>query len=46
MCQKEDEFLRRCSVEENIELGAFLRKDKAGIQQDLQKVYEIFPRLL
>lgn len=34
------------SVEENIELGAFLRKDKAAIQQDLQKVYGIFPRLL
>ena len=34
------------SVEENIELGAFLRKDKAGIQQDFQKVYETFPRLL
>ena len=33
------------SVEENIELGGFLRKDKAGIQQDFQKVYEIFPRL-
>lgn len=33
------------SVEENIELGAFLRKDKPGIQQDFQKVYEIFPRL-
>ncbi|WP_318616927.1 ABC transporter ATP-binding protein [Sporosarcina sp. YIM B06819] len=33
------------SVEENIELGAFLRKDKAGIQQDFQKVYQIFPRL-
>jgi branched-chain amino acid transport system ATP-binding protein len=33
------------SVEENIELGAFLRKDKAGIQQDFQKVYETFPRL-
>lgn len=34
------------SVEENIELGAFLRKDKAGIQEDFQKVYKIFPRLL
>lgn len=33
------------SVEENIELGAFLRKDKDGIQQDFQKVYETFPRL-
>jgi branched-chain amino acid transport system ATP-binding protein len=33
------------SVEENIELGAFLRKDRSGIQSDFQKVYEIFPRL-
>ena len=30
------------SVEENIELGAFLRKDKAGIQQDFQKVMRFF----
>ncbi|RFU65825.1 ABC transporter ATP-binding protein [Peribacillus glennii] len=34
------------TVEENLELGAFLRKDKAGIKQDLDKVYELFPRLL
>ncbi|RHW40292.1 ABC transporter ATP-binding protein [Neobacillus notoginsengisoli] len=33
------------SVEENLELGAFLRKDKAGIKEDFNKVYEIFPRL-
>ncbi|MEW9668168.1 ABC transporter ATP-binding protein [Ammoniphilus sp. 3BR4] len=33
------------SVEENLELGAFLRTDKAGIRQDMQKVYEKFPRL-
>ncbi|MER2263476.1 MAG: ABC transporter ATP-binding protein [Psychrobacillus sp.] len=34
------------TVEENLELGAFLRKDKAGITSDLTKVYETFPRLL
>ncbi|RFU67339.1 ABC transporter ATP-binding protein [Peribacillus saganii] len=34
------------SVEENLELGAFLRKDKAGIREDMEKVYELFPRLL
>ncbi|MFJ8245618.1 ABC transporter ATP-binding protein [Peribacillus asahii] len=34
------------TVEENLELGAFLRKDKAGIKQDLEKVYTLFPRLL
>ncbi|RFU62732.1 ABC transporter ATP-binding protein [Bacillus sp. V59.32b] len=34
------------TVEENLQLGAYLRKDKAGIKQDLDKVYELFPRLL
>ncbi|PLS18453.1 ABC transporter ATP-binding protein [Bacillus sp. M6-12] len=33
------------SVEENLELGAFLRKDKAGIREDMEKVYELFPRM-
>ncbi|ARP43988.1 ABC transporter ATP-binding protein [Geobacillus thermodenitrificans] len=33
------------TVEENLELGAFLRKDKEGIQQDFSKVFELFPRL-
>ncbi|AIE61219.1 ABC transporter ATP-binding protein [Bacillus methanolicus] len=33
------------SVEENLELGAFLRKDKQGIQEDFKKIYELFPRL-
>ncbi|WP_040285994.1 ABC transporter ATP-binding protein [Sporosarcina koreensis] len=33
------------SVEENIELGAFLRKDKGEIGKDYKKVYDIFPRL-
>lgn len=34
------------SVEENLQLGAYLRKDKAGIAKDLNHVYELFPRLL
>ncbi|MFC4354639.1 ABC transporter ATP-binding protein [Chryseomicrobium palamuruense] len=34
------------TVEENLELGAFLRKDKKGIETDLKKVYDTFPRLL
>jgi branched-chain amino acid transport system ATP-binding protein len=33
------------TVLENLELGAFLRKDKAGITQDLERVYSLFPRL-
>lgn len=34
------------TVEENLQLGAYLRNDKAGIKQDMEKVYELFPRLL
>lgn len=34
------------SVEENLELGAYLRKDKDGIKKDMANVYELFPRLL
>jgi branched-chain amino acid transport system ATP-binding protein len=33
------------TVRENLELGAFLRRDHAGIQKDLLRVYELFPRL-
>ncbi|MBO0958512.1 ABC transporter ATP-binding protein [Neobacillus sp. MM2021_6] len=33
------------SVEENLELGAYLRKDKKGIKEDFEKVYQLFPRL-
>ncbi len=34
------------SVLENLELGAYLRNDKAGIEQDMQDVFKKFPRLL
>ena len=34
------------TVEENLELGAYLRKDKQGIREDFGKVYDLFPRLL
>lgn len=33
------------TVEENLHLGAFLRRDKAGIETDLEHVYTRFPRL-
>lgn len=34
------------TVEENLELGAYLRKDKKEIRDTLEHVYELFPRLL
>ena len=33
------------SVQENLEMGAFTRKDKAGVAQDFDIVYNRFPRL-
>ncbi len=33
------------SVRENLEMGAYTRKDKAGIKADMEKVFDLFPRL-
>ena len=36
---------QRMTVRENLELGAFLRRDRDGIAEDLERVFELFPRL-
>jgi branched-chain amino acid transport system ATP-binding protein len=40
---------RRCfsrmTVRENLELGAFLRRDSANIGEDMDRVFDLFPRL-
>jgi branched-chain amino acid transport system ATP-binding protein len=35
----------KMTVDENLDLGAFLRNDKAGITADRERVLELFPRL-
>jgi branched-chain amino acid transport system ATP-binding protein len=35
----------RMTVMENLELGAFVRNDKEGIADDIQRVLDLFPRL-
>jgi branched-chain amino acid transport system ATP-binding protein len=35
----------RLTTLENLEMGAFHRIDKTGIQQDMERVFELFPRL-
>ncbi|SMF06313.1 ABC transporter ATP-binding protein [Pseudogulbenkiania subflava] len=35
----------KLTVEENLLMGAFYRDDKAAIQNELEHVYELFPRL-
>ncbi|MBU36835.1 MAG: ABC transporter ATP-binding protein [Anaerolineaceae bacterium] len=35
----------RMTVQENLEMGAFLRNDRSGIQEDMERVFGLFPRL-
>ena len=35
----------RMSVQDNLLMGAFTRKDKAAVARDLEKIYALFPRL-
>ena len=33
------------TIEENLAMGAYVRTDKAGIKQDVERVFDLFPRL-
>jgi branched-chain amino acid transport system ATP-binding protein len=35
----------RLTVEENLQMGAYTRREKRAVQRDLERVYELFPRL-
>ncbi|HEX6798812.1 MAG TPA: ABC transporter ATP-binding protein [Ktedonobacterales bacterium] len=35
----------RMSVRENLEMGAYLNNDRASVQQGIERVYTLFPRL-
>ena len=47
ICQSPEgrKCFQRMTVRENLELGAFLRRDSTGIRTDLERVFELFPRL-
>jgi branched-chain amino acid transport system ATP-binding protein len=38
-------LFRKMSVEDNLKLGAYSRKDASGVKADMQKVYDLFPVL-
>ena len=38
-------LFKRLTVRENLQLGAYLRKDSDGIAADMEHVYELFPRV-
>jgi branched-chain amino acid transport system ATP-binding protein len=44
-CPEGRRVLSRQSVAANLELGAYLRRDPAAIQRDLERCYGLFPRL-
>ncbi len=44
-CPEGRRIFANMSVKENLELGAYLRKDKAGIASDYEYALNLFPRL-
>jgi branched-chain amino acid transport system ATP-binding protein len=44
-CPEGRRVLARQTVASNLELGAWLRRDRAGIAADLERCYGLFPRL-
>lgn len=38
-------LFKRLTVRENLQLGAYLRKDPDGIAADMERVFELFPRV-
>jgi branched-chain amino acid transport system ATP-binding protein len=44
-CPEGRRVLARQSVVDNLELGAWLRRDQAGVRSDLERCYGLFPRL-
>jgi branched-chain amino acid transport system ATP-binding protein len=38
-------LFKRMTVLENLEMGAFLRKGSKGIEEDIARVFELFPRV-
>lgn len=45
LCPEGRQIFANMSVAENLQIGAYLRKDRAGIQADIARVYAMFPRL-
>lgn len=35
----------RMTIIENLQMGAYIRKDKAGIANDIERMFDLFPRL-
>jgi branched-chain amino acid transport system ATP-binding protein len=38
-------LFKRMTVKENLEIGGFLRKDKENLEGDMERIFELFPRV-
>ena len=38
-------LFKRMTVKENLEIGGFLRKDKENLEGDMERIFELFPRI-
>ncbi|PIE54841.1 MAG: ABC transporter ATP-binding protein [Dethiosulfovibrio peptidovorans] len=45
MCPEGRRIFPHLSVEENLDLGAYIRSDRDGVEKDMRWVYDLFPRL-
>jgi len=44
-CPEGRQVLAKQTVRDNLELGAYVRSDTAGIRKDLERAFTLFPRL-
>ena len=44
-CPEGRQVLVRQSVRDNLELGGYVRRDRAGVADDIQRMFRLFPRL-
>lgn len=45
LCPEGRQLFQELTVQENLRMGAYLRRDAAGVRSDLERVYELFPRV-
>jgi branched-chain amino acid transport system ATP-binding protein len=44
-CPEGRQVLARQSVRDNLELGAYVRRDRKGVRDDMERMFSLFPRL-
>jgi len=45
LCPEGRQLFQELTVQENLRMGGYLRRDAAGIKSDLERMYDLFPRV-